>query len=329
MRIFLAPMEGVVDHHLRKIYSQVGGIDLCVTEFVRVTQHVLPRKVFIRYCPELLDQQLSKTCDGSLTGPSQHSGLATRIQFLGSEAQLIAENARKAADLGAPGIDLNFGCPAKTVNKNRGGACLLDETHTIAEIVEKTRLAVPADIPVTAKIRLGFGSRDSYLDNAHAIYNAGATELIVHARSKQDGYKPPAYWEYIAEIRQAIPIPVVANGEIWSLADYIRCKEVSQCQDVMLGRGLLAKPDLAEEIKAYERGEHYQPMPWSAVARLLQAFFTDTCKAYPKKYTGNRAKQWLFYLQRQYPQAKALFEQIKKQRDYQPIYDALEHSAQV
>ncbi|WP_086931022.1 tRNA dihydrouridine synthase [Agarilytica rhodophyticola] len=313
MRIFLAPMEGVVDHHLRNLMRRIGGIDICVTEFVRVTDHVLPRKVFTRYSPELVDvasQQDNQRCP-------------TRVQLLGSNPEAIAANARKAARLGAPGIDLNFGCPAKTVNKNRGGACLLDEPNTLYEIVSQTRRAVQKDVPVTAKIRLGYQDRSSYLENAQAIYEAGATELVVHARSKTDGYKPPAYWEYLAKIRETIDIPVVANGEIWSLQDYQRCKQVSGCQDVMLGRGLLAKPDLALAIKAYEAGRQYQDMGWSQVAAILLEFFEITCQVYAKKYTGNRLKQWLFYLKRQYPEANTLFEKIKREREYEVLRNAV------
>ena len=312
MKIYLAPMEGVVDHHLRNLMRQIGGIDICVTEFVRVTDHVLPRKVFTRYSPELIDAAQQHTAEYC----------PTRIQLLGSNPELLAANARKAATLGAPGIDLNFGCPAKTVNKNRGGACLLQEPETLYNIVSQTRQAVPEDIPVTAKIRLGYEDRSSYLENAQAIFSAGATELVVHARSKVDGYKPPAYWEYLASIREKIDIPVIANGEIWSLEDYKRCKSVSGCEDVMLGRGLLAKPDLALAIKAYEAGTEYNDLSWSHIAKILLDFFETTCQVYARKYTGNRLKQWLFYLKRQYPQAAKLFESIKREREY----DVLKHA---
>lgn len=309
MRIFLAPMEGVVDHHMRhtlhavKGKAQQSGIDLCVTEFVRVTEHTLPRKVFLRACPEL----------------SETGTYPVRVQLLGSNPETLASNAFKAAQLGAPAIDLNFGCPAKTVNKSRGGACLLNETGLLGEIVSAVREAVPEEIPVTAKIRLGYENREPYLKNALAIAAAGADELVVHARSKVDGYKPPAYWEYIADIRQALSIPVVANGEIWTLDDFIRCREVTGCEDFMLGRGLLAQPDLALQIKAYTAGETYLPLTWVDIAPLVHAFFLQTCDAYPRKYMGNRLKQWLHYLQRTYTEAQALFADIKQLRDRDPI----------
>src|SRR5688572_10641047 len=177
MRIYLAPMEGVVDHHLRRLYARIGGIDLCTTEFIRVTQTRLPEKVFRSFCPELHEPLV----------------VPVRIQLLGSDPAMLAWNAHRAAILGAVGIDLNFGCPAKTVNQNRGGACLLQEPELLYDIVHQVRQAVPAAVPVTAKMRLGYGARTGYVQNARALADAGSAELVVHGRSKADGYKPPAY----------------------------------------------------------------------------------------------------------------------------------------
>lgn len=307
MRIYLAPMEGVVDHHLRRLYTAIGGIDLCVTEFVRVTQTRLPEKVFRRYSPELVNPL----------------PIPVRVQLLGSDPALLAFNARKAARLGAPGIDLNFGCPAKTVNKNRGGACLLNEPDLLFEIARRVRQAVPAAIPVTAKIRLGYESRAHYIENALALAEGGIAELVVHGRSKVDGYRPPAYWNCIGEIRERVAVPVIANGEIWTPADYRRCHAESGCADVMLGRGLLSRPDLALAIRADKAGTDYQPMNWPQVAELLLQFQRETTLSYPTQFCGNRLKQWLMYLQRHYPQARTLFEAIKKTRDPDEIERAI------
>ena len=314
LRIYLAPMEGVVDYHMRNILARVGGLDLCVTEFVRVTDHVLPKRVFTKYCPELLSSAVD-----SADADCHSQAVPTRIQLLGSNPMALALNAKKAARLGAVGIDLNFGCPAKTVNKNRGGACLLDETDLLGEIVHAVRCSVPTDVPVTAKIRLGYQDRDSYLRNAQIIEQAGANELAVHARSKADGYNPPAFWHYIGEIRNTLAIPVIANGEIWNVSDFEQCKRQSECSDFMLGRGMLANPALARSIKSFEEGGDTLDVPWSEVVELLHAFFLSTSKAYPVKFMGNRVKQWLHYLQLNYAEAKHLFNKIKRLKDYEKI----------
>ena len=302
MRIFLAPMEGIVDHHLRELLTALGGIDACVTEFVRIIDDPLPPKVFYRYCPEMNNRCRTRV------------GVPVRVQLLGGKAVPLALNAAKLAKYGAQAIDLNFGCPAKTVNKNDGGATLLREPERVFQIVRAVRQAVPANVPVSAKIRLGFEDRSLYLDNARAIYEAGANELTVHARSKTDGYKPPAYWDYIGRIKDTIPIPVIANGEIWSVEDYLRCVEQSGCEDVMIGRGLLACPDLGLQIKAVQEGRHYRPLSWPQVCELVYQFYWQTKDVYPKKHLGNRVKQWMVYLRRQYPGAEQMFEALKRQR---------------
>ena len=307
-------MEGVIDHHMRYILGEVGGIDLCVTEFIRINDHTLPRRIFLKYCPELKNNRNKQ---------QYTTHLPTRVQLLGSNPMAIALNAKKAAQLGAPAIDLNFGCPAKTVNRNRGGACLLDETDLIYEIVARTRELVPAETPVTVKIRLGYNERDSYLRNAEAINKAGASELVVHARSKMDGYNPPAYWSTIKEINQHIDIPVIANGEIWNVEDYLNCAKQSGCDNLMLGRGILAKPDLALAIKNHHQGKEYSEKTWPSIAKLALNFFELTCHHYHPKHMGNRVKQWFFYLQKNYPEAQRTFEKIKRSKDYHFIQAAL------
>lgn len=319
-------MEGVVDHHMRHILSSIGGIDYCVTEFVRVCDLTLPRKVFVKASPELIEQKVDPAKEGT---PSFPTHCPTRVQLLGSNPQSLARNARKAAMLGAPGIDLNFGCPAKTVNKSRGGACLLNETALLSEIVHAVREAVPSHVPVTAKIRLGYEDRTKYLENALAIEKAGANELFVHARSKADGYKPPAYWDYIGDINKVLKIPVIANGEIWNLDDFKRCKEQAQSTDFMIGRGLLARPDLALAIKNYCQKENYEAMPWDKVLEKIVKFFYMTCNAYPQKYMGNRLKQWLFYLKVHYPEAEHLFNHIKRLRDFDSINKILTYGVTI
>lgn len=209
-------MEGLVDDVMRDVLTEIGGIDWCVTEFIRVTNALLPAKTFHRLAPEL--QQQSKT----------RAGTPVRLQLLGSDPACLADNAVRAAELGAPVIDLNFGCPAPTVNRHRGGAVLLKEPQTLYEIVTAVRAAVPADIPVTAKMRLGYEDTSLTLDCARAINAAGAAELTVHARTKVEGYKPPAHWEWFARIKEVIDIPLIANGEVWTLEDYCNIREVSQ-----------------------------------------------------------------------------------------------------
>lgn len=151
--------------------------------------------------------------------------------------------------MGAPAIDMNFGCPAKTVNRHRGGSVLLDEPEVVYELVKAVRDAVPAHIPVSAKMRLGYMDRNFMLENAHAIEDAGAAWVTVHARTKADGYTPPAFWDQLRPIREALKINVIANGEIWNNADAKQCQLESGCEDLMIGRGAVTTPDLTQCIR--------------------------------------------------------------------------------
>jgi tRNA-dihydrouridine synthase C len=301
-------MEGVVDYTLRALLTEVGGIDQCVTEFIRVSDRLLPASVFHRLAPELRQQGRTS------------SGVDVIVQLLGSDPQALAENAARAVELGAPGIDLNFGCPAKTVNKSRGGAVLLDEPETIHAILVAVRAAVPAGIPVSAKMRLGYRDTSRALENADAIASAGVQSLAVHARTKVEGYRPPAHWEWIARIREAISIPVIANGEVWSVEDYHRCRSVSGCDDVMIGRGLVANPFLALAIKG--DGPDAQ-QAWEAVVPLLIRFHREVMDNLSPRHIHGRLKQWLQMLGWHFPQAQALFMQLRQEKDPQQLLRAL------
>ncbi|MEK1905734.1 MAG: tRNA-dihydrouridine synthase, partial [Pseudomonas sp.] len=219
-------------------------------------------------------------------------------------------------------IDLNFGCPAKTVNKSRGGAVLLKEPELLHAILCEVRRAVPREIPVTAKMRLGFDSPDGALDCARALAEGGAAQIVVHARTKADGYKPPAHWEWVARVQEVVAVPVYANGEIWSVEDWQRCREISGAEDIMLGRGLVSRPDLARQIAAARTGQELAPMSWADLQPLLQDFWLQARRKIAPRYAPGRLKQWLAMLTRSYPQATELFAALRRENDCARI-DAL------
>ncbi|MFF7706807.1 tRNA-dihydrouridine synthase [Pseudomonas sp. NPDC007930] len=307
MQIALAPMEGLVDDILRDVLTQVGGIDWCVTEFIRVSDRALQPPAFLKLAPELA------------RGAQTRAGVPLRVQLLGSDPTLLGESAAAACELGAPVIDLNFGCPAKTVNRSRGGAVLLNEPELLHSIVASVRRHTPAHIPVTAKMRLGYASSHGALECAQALESGGAAQLVVHARTKLDGYKPPAHWEWVARVQEVVKVPVYANGEIWTVDDWRRCREVCGVADVMLGRGLVSRPDLALQIRAFEAGEVLPPMSWQALLPLLQSFWRQAMHKLSPRYAPGRIKQWVAMLTRGYPEATALFDQLRRETDCQRI----------
>lgn len=314
MKIMLAPMEGVIDHHMRAILTDQGGYDACVTEFLRVVDQRLPKRVFYRLCPELAQ------------GGTTPSGVPVILQLLGGIPEAMAANAARGVALGAPGIDINFGCPSRFVNRKAGGAILLKEPERIEAIVRAVRQAVPEHIPVSAKIRLGYDSTALALDNAHAVEAGGAAFITVHARTKADGYRPPADWQWLARIREALTIPVVANGDINSVDDYQRCRQISACDDIMLGRGAIASPNLAAQIKQNQT----QDMDWPHIAALIHDMATRMSQQPDtrERYILGRIKQWTTMIRRQHPQADTWFGQIRQIKDYQQLMHTLQLQTQ-
>lgn len=302
-RLLLAPMEGLLDFPLREVLTEVGGVERCVSEFIRVTDRLLPARVFTRIVPELK------------TGSRTRGGVPVRPQLLGSDPAVLADNAARLAELGAEGVDLNFGCPAPTVNRHRGGAVLLDEPALVHAIVAAVRRAVPHTLPVSAKMRLGVADDAKMLDNAQGIAAAGASELVVHGRTKLHGYRPPAYWDRIARIREAVALPVVANGEVWTVDDARRCLAESGCEALMLGRGMVADPGLALAILEAFAPAGRTLTAWPALQPLLRHFWAMVALRVEPRHRAGRLKQWLNLLRRRFPEAQALYDAVRTVSD--------------
>lgn len=306
--LLLAPMDGLTDPFMRELLTSVGGYDFTATEFVRITRTLLPPHVFKRYCPEL-DH-----------GGRTKAGIPVYIQLLGGDPQLMAENAAACAELGAPGIDINFGCPAKKVNNHDGGSVILKEPERVFKITSAVRKALPETTPLTVKIRLGYENKELALDNALAAEAGGAHWLTVHARTKVQGYIPPADWQALAELRNHLKITLIGNGEIWTVEDYQHCKEITGCEHFMLGRGAMANPFLAKEILAENSASQ---RTWRQLEPLWQNFFTS---GHSEKYLIARSKQWLRLLSRQHEEGSKLFERIKRLLDLPSIRAQVESS---
>ena len=320
--LLLAPMEGVTDAPMRAFLSERGGFSFCVSEFLRVSQTPIPRKVFFRDIPELHD------------GCRTKSGLPVQIQLLGGDPERMAQSALTAIRCGARGIDLNFGCPAPTVNRNDGGATLLKFPERIREIVRAVRQAVPAQYPVSAKLRLGWDSMDPVYLNAERALEGGASWITIHGRTKSQGYTPPAYWRPIGEVRRALGVPVVANGEIWTLEDFRRCRDETGSEHFMLGRGALADPELPLLI-AHELGiplpvrvnDVTGESPGTGPRRFVPLIrrFAEITALYNDRPSAvhSRVKQWLRFVNLKFP--SAWFDAAKRTESLEELLRIMEN----
>jgi tRNA-dihydrouridine synthase C len=291
--IVLAPMDGLTDAPMRAIQGELGVLTFAVSEFVRISGNVVPRNVFHREIPELL------------IGGCTPTGLPVQVQLLGGDAGRMARSAWVAYCAGANAIDINFGCPAATVNNHDGGATLLKYPTRIREIVAAVRQAVPATIPVSAKMRLGWDNNDAIFENAAMAAEGGASWLTIHGRTRAQGYKPPALWYPIGKVREQLQIPVVANGDIWTLNDFRRCYEETGCIHVMVGRGALADPFLTHRIASelgigsIQKGtipETRAISDWRPYLTRLKVWTVRDAEVSPARvdrFLVSRMKQWL------------------------------------
>lgn len=309
--LLLAPMDGFTDSPMRALQGEFGAFTFAVSEFVRVSACTLPLKVFQRDVPELL------------TGGTTVSGLPVQVQILGGDPELMALSAVQAVRAGAQSIDINFGCPAPVVNRHDGGATILKHPERVREIVSAVRQALPREISVSAKLRLGWSRVDEVHRTAAKAAEGGASWITVHARTKEQRYRPPVDWHQLGLLKKHLPIPLVANGDIWTLDDFKRCRDITGCDHFMLGRGVLADPNLARSV-ALELGVLSAGIgpssDWYSLLRRLAHHCKNQTEALNKK-TLHRLKQWLNFAGK-YGLFQG-FEAVKKARTEDEFFLAL------
>ena len=302
----LAPMDGVTDWVYRDLLTslQPGAISLCVSEFVRVTSEAVPAKVIRRHCPEV-DQ-----------GGRTAAGVPVQVQLLGGQPKPMAETAARAVQMGAYGIDINFGCPAKTVNRHDGGAALLKDPARMRAIVAAVRDAVPHGRPVSAKIRTGWDSDEHIEQLAEASELGGADWLTVHGRTRRDGYGPKARWATIGRARAATRFPVVANGDLRTPQDVVACQGQSGCRAFMIGRGSMGRPVLFAALRGASPAGAEGSLSEAQHIELLHDYVGRMLRSgTPPRSALGHLKHWLRLGGQCYPPLQDLFERVKRVRE--------------
>jgi tRNA-dihydrouridine synthase B len=227
-RVLQSPLSGVTDLVFRRLVRQYAPQSMMYTEMVSAKEihHLKEMPRIMEIDPD--EEPIS-------------------IQLFDCRPDFMAEAARKAVAQGANTIDINMGCPVNKITKKGGGSSLLRQPEIAAAIVRTVAEAV--DVPVTVKTRIGWSDGEiNILDFARRLEDAGAQMLTLHARTRAQGYNGTAQWEWIARVKQILSIPVIANGDIFSVEAAVKCLEVTGADGVMCSRGTLGYPFLVGEI---------------------------------------------------------------------------------
>jgi len=267
-RVILAPMAGVTDLPFRQLCRRLGA-GMAVSEMVSSNS--------------LLWGSAKTRRRAAHDGESEPRS----VQIMGTEPAMMAEAAKVNADQGAQIIDINMGCPAKKVCNVAAGSALLRDEKRVAAILEAVVAAV--DVPVTLKIRTGWDREHrNAVTISHIAENAGVQLLAIHGRTRADHYKGEAEYDTIAEVKQTLGIPVVANGDITTPQKARQVLEYTGADAVMIGRAAQGRPWIFREIDHYLRTGETLPPPSLAEVRDLLLGHLETLYAFYGEYTGVR-----------------------------------------
>lgn len=272
--LLLAPMEGVGDRCFRIAMAAIGGFDEAVTDFLRV-----PTNAHV--------ESLAKRYEALETTP-----IPLAVQLMGSEPELMAAMAKQMELRKAPRIDLNCGCPSNTVTGRGAGSSLLKDPGFLHENARAMVEAVST--PVTLKMRTGYKDTSLFKENLLAAQESGVRYITLHPRTKLDGYGPPAKWEYIAEAKSLLKIPVVGNGDILNVADALSMLRQTGCDALMIGRGSVIDPFIFHKIRAHFHGVEYSPR-WADVLRYFSVYVNEMPEEMPIKVKVNKLKQLMSF----------------------------------
>jgi nifR3 family TIM-barrel protein len=310
----LAPMAGVTDTVFRRFIRNLGGCGLIMTEFT--SSHGV-RASIGRAKP-------SKTLKYLAFHPEEHPISA---QLFGSDPQVMADAARVCQDLGFDILDINFGCPVNKVVKCNGGSGLLRDLPLVEQILRSVRAAIT--IPFTCKFRAGWCDQELVaVQMARLAEDCGLQAVALHPRTREQGYSGAADWSRIAEVKAAVSIPVIGNGDVNTPEDAVRMAAETACDAVMIGRAASSNPWIFRQIAQYlERGT-YDEATERDRHEMMRTYYAMLIQQGEKDTVG-KMKQFATYFTHGVRGGSRLRGEIYKLHDASAILDAVEEFFQV
>ncbi len=259
-RIFLAPMAGITDQPFRRLCSRLGA-GLTFSEMMSTN-------------PDVWHTEKSKL------RLAHHREIGINaVQIAGSDPEEMAQAAQVNVEYGAEIIDINMGCPAKKVNKKMAGSALLREPKLVESILKSVVNAV--SVPVTLKIRTGWDQENrNCLQIAQIAEQSGISALTIHGRTRSCLFEGEAEYESIKSVKQAVSIPIIANGDITSAEKAKEVLDYTGADAVMIGRGAYGRPWLFKEVNDFLEKGHYSSLPINEKCRLMLQHIEDLHQFY-------------------------------------------------
>lgn len=299
-QVFLAPMAGITDKPMRRmVHAKSGGDVALISEMVAI--NALSRKNAKTYrIADVRDEPYPVI-----------------VQLVGADEVLFADAAQLAAELGAAGIDINMGCPVRKIITGGAGSELMKNPEQAAKIIKSVKNAVK--LPVSVKFRKGWDNNSvNATDFAKMCEASGAEFITVHGRTRAQGYSGTADWNIIKEVKSAVKIPVVGNGDVTSPQSAAEMIKQTGCDGVMIGRAALGAPWLTGEIAKYlKTGSLPQKQPAQEVKNTLLKHISLLTEYYGEKLALALSRKYVCWYSKNFHDAKRFRENYMKINDYQ------------